>query len=328
MRRIVCLLLLLIGSRSWSQAPAGYYDAAAGLSGARLRQALHAIIRNHHVIPYASSSLFDTSDALRSLDRDPVIATNVVGIYSRKSEPQSSFGLTSGWNREHLWADSYGLDGVEPAYSDLNNLRAEDYNVNELRANKIFDQSNPSGPGYQKPASTEAPLASFDANSWQPPDVVKGDIARSLFYMAVRYTGDVAGEPRLVLTDRMNLISGTAAYMGRLSTLLKWANADPVDTPERARNEAVYGYQANRNPFIDHPEWVNAAFAPELSLAVVTTNLWLEWNADYTLLQLERCGTAGGPWLGVSNAAVLTNGVNRVSLPVPTAATMFRLRLQ
>ena len=86
---------------------------------------MHAIVRNHHVIPY-SSSAFDTSDALRVLDEDPANSDNVVGIYSRESEPKVSFGITSGWNREHLWPNSYGLDDQEPAYSDLHNLRAED----------------------------------------------------------------------------------------------------------------------------------------------------------------------------------------------------------
>jgi endonuclease I len=202
--------------------PPGYYDTAEAKTGADLRQALHDIVRNHRVIPYASSS-FDTSDALRYLDRDPVNTNDIIGIYSEQSEPGSSFGLTSGWNREHLWCDSYGLDGRQPAYSDLHNLRAEDMTVNSARGNKYFDESNPTSPGYKAPATPESPEASTDSDSWEPPPGKKGDIARAMLYMAIRYTADVAGEPALILTDRTNLISSTASYMGRLSTLLLWA---------------------------------------------------------------------------------------------------------
>lgn len=123
---------------------------------------------------------------MKLLDQDPSNASNVIGIYSRQSELASTFGLTTGWNREHLWCDSYGLDGREPAYSDLHNLRAEDANVNSSRGNKFYDISDTNNGGYKFPAHVEAPLASTDSDSWEPPALVKGDIARAVFYMAVR----------------------------------------------------------------------------------------------------------------------------------------------
>ena len=174
------------------QPPPGYYTSAEGKTGAELRQALHNIIRNHHVIPYSSGTQFDTSDGLKVLDEDPANTNNVIGIYSRESEPKDSFGLTTGWNREHLWCDSYGLDGREPAYSDLHNLRAEDLNVNSSRGNKFFDISDTNSTGFRFPAHVEAPLASTDTDSWEPPATVKGNIARTLFYMMVlvRKSGD------------------------------------------------------------------------------------------------------------------------------------------
>ena len=98
---------------------------------------------------------------------------------------------------------------------------------------------------------------------WQTWDDRKGDVARAQFYMDVRYAGDVSGEPDLVLTDNRNLIVSTSsspAYMGLLSTLIEWHEDDPVDQKERDRNDVVYSYQGNRNPFIDHPEWVAGVF--------------------------------------------------------------------
>jgi endonuclease I len=97
----------------------------------------------------------------------------------------------------------------------------------------------------------------------------RGDIARAVLYMAIRYEGDAhpgtgQSEPDLELTDNRSLIvitSASPAYMGLLSTLLAWHQADPPDAAEQERNEVIYSFQGNRNPFIDHPEWAtNALF--------------------------------------------------------------------
>ena len=151
------LVLLAVGLLAHADPPAGYYATAEGKRGAELRGALHAIIRNHHVIPYSSSSTNDTSDALKDLDEDPANTNNVLCIYSGKSEAKSTFGISGGWNREHCWCNSYGLDYVEPAYSDLHNLRPEDSNVNSSRNNKLYDVSDTNSPGYKFQAHVEAP---------------------------------------------------------------------------------------------------------------------------------------------------------------------------
>jgi endonuclease I len=91
-------------------------------------------------------------------------------------------------------------------------------------------------------------------------------MARAVMYMAIRYEGgdDVnsgQSEPDLELTDdrsRIVITSSSPAYMGLLSTLLAWHQADPPDANETARNEVIYSFQGNRNPFIDHPEWATA----------------------------------------------------------------------
>ena len=93
----------------------------------------------------------------------------------------------------------------------------------------------------------------------------RGDVARALFYLDVRYAGGFHGvtgvaEPDLILTDNQSLIvtsggvNASVAYMGMLSALLEWHRQDPVDDVERHRNDTVASFQGNRNPFIDRPE--------------------------------------------------------------------------
>jgi hypothetical protein len=93
---LACGVLLVGSAASRADPPPGYYAAAEGKTGVALRQALHQAIHNHYVIPYSSSTRFDTSDALKVLDQYPANTNNVVGIYSRQSEAASSFGLTTG----------------------------------------------------------------------------------------------------------------------------------------------------------------------------------------------------------------------------------------
>ena len=240
--------------------PQNYYAAAANKTGAELKSALHDIIDDHRVVRYSSKNP-DTADALARLDADPDQPNSVVLIYSRRSERVSNFGTSSGWNREHLWPNSYGIDKRGPAYSDLHNLRPADASVNSARSNKIYDTSDTSDAKYQKPGHPEAQLTSEDTDSWEPPADVRGEIARAAFYMDVRYSGDKANENDLKLTNNLSEISSVSVFFGRLDTLLEWHIADPVDNAERVRNDLVYSdYQKNRNPFVDHPEWVVAIY--------------------------------------------------------------------
>ena len=269
--------------------PVGYYNAAAGLTGTALRSALHNIIDNHTSISYSAAE-----NALKVTDEDPANSANVILIYKRESKPKSDFGGgTNQWNREHVWPNSLGIDDAAPAYSDLFNLRPADVNVNSDRGNLPFDESLPGSSGYQKPAHAEAALCSQDSNSWEPPTIVKGDIARGIFYMDIRYEGG-SGEPNLQLTDNLALVTTSASYMGKLATLLVWHFIDPVDDAERARNDVVYSnYQGNRNPFIDHPEWVEAIYGPTLQLLAspVSGTIKLAWPAilpsDLSILRVS-----------------------------------------
>jgi hypothetical protein len=116
--------------------------------------------------------------------------------------------------------------------------------------------------------------------------------------------------------------------MGRLSTLLKWHEQDPVDAAEQLRNDLVYSlYQTNRNPFIDLPEWVSRAFAPRLTIAGVSPNLVLEWSEDFIGANLEGSTNLNSSWGVVTNAAFLTNGNWRVILPSENTYRFSRVKI-
>ncbi|MEK4532967.1 endonuclease [Solibacillus sp. FSL K6-1554] len=222
-----------------------YYDAAIGKTGAALKSALHNIIDDHTEISYSN-----VWTALRETDEDPNNSNNVILLYTGRSQSKfTNGGNVNDWNREHVWAKSHGDFGTSMgAGTDLHHLRPTDVSVNGTRSNLDFDNG-----GNEH---SEASGNYYDSDSWEPRDSVKGDVARMLFYMAVRYEGD-SGEVDLELNNKVN--NGTAPYHGKLSVLLQWHKQDPVDNFERTRNEIIYtDYQHNRNPFIDHPEWASA----------------------------------------------------------------------
>ncbi len=267
-----------------------YYQPATGKTGSELKTALHNIIKGHTELPYSTKSASDTYnvwEALEETDEDPSNSDNVILIYTGRSIPKSEKSKNSEqdyWNREHIWAKSHGLgDPYEDlgAATDIHALRACDASVNSARSNKFFDNGGN--------AHSEANLCFYDSDSWEPRDAVKGDIARMIFYMAVRYENE-NGETDLELTDDMSYstISDKTPVFGKLETLKIWNSQDPVDDTEKSRNEKIYTIQNNRNPFIDHPEWVDEVWTTvvdtespevsELSPSNETTNISLTAN--------------------------------------------------
>ncbi|HEX5563324.1 MAG TPA: endonuclease, partial [Sporosarcina sp.] len=221
----------------------GYYKHAIGKEGQELKAALHDIISDHRKLSYAQ-----VWDALKETDKDPNNPNNVILFYSGESRSKDKNGGNVGdWNREHVWAKSHGDFGttVGPG-TDIHNLRPTDVQVNSTRGNLDFDYGGSSVKGCDGCFKT--------ANSWEPPDRVKGDVARILFYMATRY--EAGDKVDLELNELLN--NGSNPYHGKLSVLLEWHEMDPVDAFEMNRNNTIEQLQGNRNPFIDHPEWVKS----------------------------------------------------------------------
>lgn len=282
--------LLLFVSSVWAQAPAGYYDTASGQSGDALKLALNTIIKGHVQFPYTSTAT-DVWDILKESDRDPSNPNNVVLLYTGWSvDAAQEYNNGAGWTREHVWAKSRGDFGTtEGAGTDCHHLRPCDVSVNSARNNRWFAECNEQ---YFDAGGT-IPTDSWTSSTdwvWKPRDEVKGDVARMIFYMATRYEG-LDGEPDLEVVDYIPADKLTIAPIhALLSDLLVWSQQDPVDDFERNRNEIVYGYQQNRNPFIDHPEYIDAIWGTvsspldppttpqNLNLISSATSLILDWN--------------------------------------------------
>jgi len=230
------------GSDQWDS----YYADALGKTGTALKTALNGIIKGHTTVSYST-----VWDALKETDEDPNNSNNVILLYKQTSQAKNTNGgSVDDWNREHVWAKSHGDFGTSRGPgTDLHHLRPTDVTVNSSRGNKDFDMGGS--------VVSEAPLCKTDSDSWEPPDEVKGDVARMIFYMAVRYEGN-DGYPDLEVVNYSTTGSKNPVH-GKLSTLKQWHQQDPVSDFERQRNDKIYtNWQSNRNPFIDRPEWVEA----------------------------------------------------------------------
>lgn len=252
------LLLILVSISVYSQ-QTGYYNGTEGKDGEQLKAALNDIISGHTVYSYfTSKEIFKLSDA------DPNNPSNVICVYSGFSYPNNDYG-TSGntLNREHVWAKSHGnfADWL-PMYSDVHNLKPEDASVNQSKSNKDYDNG-----GTQHPEATEC---YFTDSTWEARDAVKGDIARIIFYMSTRYEGE-NGELDLEVVDHNNTYPN--AQHGKLSTLLQWNLQDPPDDFERNRNNVIFSFQKNRNPFIDNPEFAQLIWGGELANPISIGNV-------------------------------------------------------
>lgn len=243
------LISFLFCLPAFSQIPPGYYNSAEGLTGPSLKTALHNIIDNH--TEYSYDDLRDF--ILENTDEDPNNSNNVILLYTGRSQSKNSFGGgANDWNREHVWAKSHGDFGNNPPCgTDAHHIRPTDASVNSSRGNKDFDNG-----GTQH---NEATGCYYTDYTWEPRDEVKGDVARMIFYMSVRYEGG-SGEPDLEVVDWVN--TSPDPEHGKFSTLYQWHQQDPPDAFEINRNNVIYSYQNNRNPFIDHPEYLIQIYDP------------------------------------------------------------------
>ncbi|KAG8070634.1 hypothetical protein GUJ93_ZPchr0006g44676 [Zizania palustris] len=195
-----------------------YYEGADVLAGNGLMAKLRAVVSPHAALRYkdvwdalkildaadaehpeASSDMYDAAMRGSSLWED---FYGSIEIYSQRAVPKILAGKPDGWNREHLWPRSYGLT-YGPSLTDLHNIRAADVNVNSSRGNKYYGQCAATSTRCVRPANLEAaPDTETDSERWAPPLKVRGDIARSLMYMAVTYGSDQKdGAPHLELSD-------------------------------------------------------------------------------------------------------------------------------
>jgi endonuclease I len=246
MKKFILLLFLPLVSISFAQPPAGYYNQANGLTGTALQAALHNIIDDHNVISYNGLwSAFEDTDALPN--------GKVWDMYSNCS--WTFFSDQCGnynsecdcYNREHSWPKSWFGD-QSPMNSDLFHLYPTDGYVNGRRSNYPFGEV--SSPTYTSSNGSKVGSNTYPGYSgtvFEPIDEYKGDFARTYFYMSVRYYNEDGNWPGSDMTN------GAQLKPWALAMMRDWHLSDPVSEKEINRNNEVYSYQQNRNPFIDHP---------------------------------------------------------------------------
>ena len=234
-----------------AQIPAYYSSIDFPQDGNALKDDLSTLIIDTHstLIPYTSSST-DTWDVIHESDLDVTISNNVILFYgyddtdnvsindrTRAITAQHSSGSCIGyWNREHVFAKSLAnpnlVTNSAGAGTDVHNLRAADCQMNSRRNNNYFKDG--SGDSY------------LDGDFY-PGDEFKGDVARIIMYMYLRYPTQC--EPT-------NIGVGSTSYSNDAdmpNIFLEWNEEDPVSEFERNRNDVIFSYQGNRNPFIDNP---------------------------------------------------------------------------
>ena len=258
-----------------STQPNGYYDSLDGLTDAALKQALQDIIADP--VTVRAQTYTDIIDILKEADQNPKHSNQVWLVYTEQGRPKLDFQTTSNsvgkWNREHTYPRSRGgfnsidlddiadgpdvfwatkADSLRHGNSDAHALRAADGPENSSRGNNNYGPSEYDGPALNS--------GSF-----------KGDVARSVLYMTVRYNGlaVVNGYPSSV----------PVGQLGDLVTLLDWHRNDPPDDFEMNRNNVIYNWQFNRNPFIDQPDLVEYLWGTQVgnswsqSLSVKDSNM-------------------------------------------------------
>lgn len=271
-----------------------YYKGVEGLKGEALQSKLHEIIRDHTSFTYAK-----TVDIMKITDRDwtlsplsneelvnyPFEVDEGIGdpylrlLYGEQyngteNAVKWSENHTTIWNKEHTWAKSHGDFGESrPAGTDLHHLIAADAQINRYHSNIDFGEPTKNITQRSDVRGNLTTSSNGDNDEgykvFAPPLESRGDVARALFYMPTRYFNFVStGEPKLIIVDEFSgeTHAASASEPGRmawLSVLLKWHKDDPVDAYEVHRNNLIYNnFQGNRNPFIDHPEWVDMIYDP------------------------------------------------------------------
>jgi endonuclease I len=269
-RRFFSIAFILVFAFSaFSQIPTGYYTNAEGKTGAALKTALYNTISSHTDVGYDGLyNVYTTSDNL--------LSGKVWDMYSIKADGSANYfySHTSGdrcgsynsegdcYNREHTFCDSW-LGKASPQRSDAHHILPTDGYVNNRRGSyphgKVGTVSWTSSNGSK--LGTSDPAAGYSGIVFEPIDEFKGDFARMYFYVVTCYENKVAGWASNGSAG--DLLDGTTfpAFKSWFKTLmLQWNAQDPVSQKEIDRNNAIYVYQHNRNPFIDHPEYAEAVW--------------------------------------------------------------------
>ncbi len=315
------LILLTLLSIQWAlgQIPNGYYDGTDGLTGATLKTELSQIITNGH-IDYGYNGLWS---AYQTTDRDYFYENDgsILDIYSEKPNTSDAYEYTFGsdqcgsysgegscYNREHIVPQSF-FKKKYPMRSDVHFIRPTDGYVNGKRSHYPFGEVGSASFTSTNGSKLGSSISNgYSGTVFEPIDEFKGDVARMVFYFVTRYENKLS---QFINYGTSSTMLGGTAYPGlqtwELEVLLDWHNQDPVSNYEIARNNASYNYQGNRNPFIDHPEFVNLIwnYTPDTENPTAPTNLIAN---NPTTNSIDISWTAATDNIGVTEYQIYLNG--------------------
>jgi endonuclease I len=256
--------------------PPGYYDAADGLEGVALKQALHDIIKGHvvHSYTYAWTAYY-TTDVRTDNGKVWDIYSDIPGgtppyLYTFGVDQGGVGGEEgTGYTREHTWCKSWYGGEVSPMYTDLFALYPCDTHINGTRGVYAYGETAvPQLVTLNGSRLGTSSVPGYYGTIFEPIDEFKGDLARAYLYFSTRYYGEDAGWPGGPATE------GASLKPWALDLYLDWSDEDPVSRKEIDRNNAIYLIQGNRNPFVDRPEYVGLVFESSTTgMEVVTDEL-------------------------------------------------------
>ncbi|TGD59815.1 endonuclease [Flavobacterium humi] len=340
MKKIYSLVAILFTMIGFAQVPAGYYNTATG-TGAALKTNLRKIIDNvnnglasEHVSTdngyNGLYTTYQTSDIDSFYENDGTI----MDMYSERPTAADPYNYSPGstqrcgnysaegdcYNREHMIPQSI-FDSNAPMVSDAHFITPTDGKVNGVRSNyphgKVATASITSLNGSKLGSSA---VPGYSGTVFEPIDEFKGDIARMYFYFVTRYETTVSGYSYAAFSGN----AYPAIDSAFLTMLMSWHTNDPVSAFEIARNNAIYARQNNRNPYIDHPEYVDLVWgatscpadtqAPTAPTNVTVTNT--------TSSTITLSWTASTDNIGVTNYDIYVDGVKYASSGGTTSITL------
>lgn len=272
MKKLLALIIGLSLSVLVSAQPANYYNSANGLTGNQLKVALHNIIKGHSSISYSQlwNAFWSTDNKGNGVVWD---------MYSDRPNGNPPYTYYLGqdqcgnynsegdcYNREHSWPQSWFNEQTTPR-SDLHHIFPTDGFVNGKRANYPFGEVR-SATWTSQNGSKLGPCktSGYSGTVFEPIDEYKGDFARAIMYMSVRYYSEDGGWGSSDMTNKSEIKKWA------IDMLLRWNEQDPVSEKEKERNEVIYNdYQHNRNPFVDRPEYARMIWDPTWSAVEETS---------------------------------------------------------
>lgn len=328
MKKLLSLGVLLWQMLVFAQIPAGYYNGTENLTGAALKTKLSQIITNGHMDKGYSALLgaYPSTDIDKFFENDNTVldiySENPTGTdpytYSFSNNCGTYQGEGSCYNREHVIPQSFFSD-ASPMRNDIHHVRPTDGYVNGKRGTYPFGKVGTAT--YTSMNGSKIGTCVYPGYSgivFEPIDRFKGDIARMIFYFVTRYENQLSG----FATGNMMAQNTYPSLQPWFKTMLiEWSNNDPVSPEEISRNNASYVFQGNRNPYIDHPEFVNAVWGTPITDTtppnaplnlnysnITNTSVQLSWSAatDNVGVVSYEVYNESGTLLGTVSGTTLT----------------------